>query len=56
LSRKFAFSSAAMERSRKPYRMRNYITLFGLSAFVVAVYSYSILAVKQDDFSDADEE
>ncbi|RUS17074.1 hypothetical protein BC937DRAFT_90461 [Endogone sp. FLAS-F59071] len=42
----------ALQRTRAPYRMRNAATLLGLLGFTVGVYSYAILAVKQDDFSD----
>ncbi|KAG2184368.1 hypothetical protein INT43_000277 [Umbelopsis isabellina] len=42
----------ALQRTRKPFQARNLLTLGALLTFVGGVYSYSILAVKQDDFSD----
>ncbi|KAI8048103.1 hypothetical protein BDF22DRAFT_602390, partial [Syncephalis plumigaleata] len=42
----------ALKRARKPYHFRNAALGVGLFGFVTAVYAYSILAVKQDDFSD----
>ncbi|GAB5588860.1 hypothetical protein Unana1_03760 [Umbelopsis nana] len=42
----------ALQRTRKPFQARNILTLGALLTFVGGVYSYSILAVKQDDFSD----
>ncbi|KAG0238508.1 hypothetical protein BGW41_008159 [Actinomortierella wolfii] len=44
--------SAALERATAPFRVRNAITGAAIAAFCVSVYAYSILAVKQDDFSD----
>ncbi|RUS33842.1 hypothetical protein BC938DRAFT_483571 [Jimgerdemannia flammicorona] len=44
--------SPALQRTRKPYRARNAATLLVLAGFTAGVYAYSILAVKQDDFSD----
>ncbi|KAI8986346.1 hypothetical protein BDB01DRAFT_849406 [Pilobolus umbonatus] len=44
--------SPALQRTRKPFAVRNLVTLGGLLAFVSGVYTYSLLAVKQDDFSD----
>ncbi|KAL1923450.1 uncharacterized protein VTP21DRAFT_8430 [Calcarisporiella thermophila] len=41
-----------LKRARRPYRTRNVITGLALLGFCTAVYSYSFLAVKQDDFSD----
>lgn len=40
--------SAQVEKTRAPYRARNFLTLLGLGGFVVAVYAYSIRAVKQE--------
>ncbi|ORX49845.1 hypothetical protein DM01DRAFT_1337976 [Hesseltinella vesiculosa] len=42
----------ALQRTRKPFAMRNMLTLGGLLAFTCSVYAYSMFAVKQDDFSD----
>ncbi|KAI8369270.1 uncharacterized protein BYT42DRAFT_102737 [Radiomyces spectabilis] len=42
----------ALERTRKPFQVRNVLTLAGLLTFTGGVYAYSLLAVKQDDFSD----
>ncbi|KAI9247140.1 hypothetical protein BDA99DRAFT_489435 [Phascolomyces articulosus] len=44
--------SPALERTRQPFRVRNMATLFALLGFTGGVYAYSMLAVKQDDFSD----
>ncbi|KAI8136755.1 hypothetical protein BJV82DRAFT_647088 [Fennellomyces sp. T-0311] len=44
--------SPALERTRQPFRMRNLLTLGALLGFTGGVYAYSMLAVKQDDFSD----
>ncbi|KAI9314979.1 hypothetical protein BX666DRAFT_438668 [Dichotomocladium elegans] len=44
--------SPALQRTRQPFRMRNALTLLGLLGFTGGVYAYSLLAVKQDDFSD----
>ncbi|KAG0008726.1 hypothetical protein BGZ80_003124 [Entomortierella chlamydospora] len=44
--------SPALERAAAPFRLRNALTGAGIVAFCVSVYAYSILAVKQDDFSD----
>ncbi|KAI9494690.1 hypothetical protein BDB00DRAFT_871239 [Zychaea mexicana] len=44
--------SPALERTRQPFRVRNMFTLLGLLGFTGGVYAYSMLAVKQDDFSD----
>ncbi|CAG8450853.1 13532_t:CDS:2 [Ambispora gerdemannii] len=42
----------ALERARRPLRVRNAVTGIFLLGFVGAVYSYSMFAIKQDDFSD----
>ncbi|KAI7901451.1 uncharacterized protein BX663DRAFT_553249 [Cokeromyces recurvatus] len=42
----------ALQRTRKPFAVRNMLTLAGLLTFTGGVYAYSLLAVKQDDFSD----
>ncbi|KAI8888918.1 hypothetical protein K501DRAFT_282553 [Backusella circina FSU 941] len=42
----------ALQRTRKPFVVRNMLTLAGLLTFTGSVYAYSLLAVKQDDFSD----
>ncbi|EIE91319.1 hypothetical protein G6F46_003541 [Rhizopus delemar] len=44
--------SPALERTRKPFAVRNILTLAGLLTFTGSVYAYSLFAVKQDDFSD----
>ncbi|KAI7871550.1 hypothetical protein BDF14DRAFT_1718756 [Spinellus fusiger] len=44
--------SPALERTRQPFKARNLLTLMGLLTFTGSVYAYSMLAVKQDDFSD----
>ncbi|KAL9536940.1 hypothetical protein MBANPS3_012232 [Mucor bainieri] len=44
--------SPALQRTRKPFVVRNLLTLAGLITFTGSVYAYSLLAVKQDDFSD----
>ncbi|KAF1800521.1 hypothetical protein V8B55DRAFT_1535320 [Mucor lusitanicus] len=44
--------SPALQRTRKPFVVRNLLTLAGLVTFTGSVYAYSLLAVKQDDFSD----
>ncbi|KAK3820117.1 MAG: hypothetical protein J3Q66DRAFT_336253 [Benniella sp.] len=44
--------SPALERATAPFRVRNAITGAGIVVFCVSVYAYSILAVRQDDFSD----
>ncbi|KAL0090638.1 hypothetical protein J3Q64DRAFT_1009331 [Phycomyces blakesleeanus] len=44
--------SPALERTRKPFQVRNVLTLVGLLTFTGSVYAYSMMAVKQDDFSD----
>ncbi|KAJ7591484.1 hypothetical protein C8J56DRAFT_1047688 [Mycena floridula] len=48
--------SASMMRAREPYRVKNAITGVLLGVFVVGIYSYSIRAVKQENFDDVDEE
>ncbi|KAF9435413.1 hypothetical protein BGZ76_006341 [Entomortierella beljakovae] len=44
--------SQALERATAPFRVRNALTGAGIVVFCVSVYTYSIMAVKQDDFSD----
>lgn len=48
--------SPGLQRARAPFRFRNAITGIILAGFGVGVWAYSISAVKQDDFSDVDEE
>ncbi|OJA20322.1 hypothetical protein AZE42_05447 [Rhizopogon vesiculosus] len=48
--------SPGLQRARAPFRFRNAITGLILTGFGVGVWAYSISAVKQDDFSDVDEE
>ncbi|PKY13381.1 hypothetical protein RhiirB3_296620, partial [Rhizophagus irregularis] len=42
----------AMQRARKPFAVKNALTGLLLFGFCGAVFSYSIMAVKQDDFDD----
>ncbi|KAK9459551.1 uncharacterized protein V1516DRAFT_680215 [Lipomyces oligophaga] len=55
-ARKYQDSSARMSpslmRARQQYSVRNAITGIVLGAFVFGVYTYSVRAVKIDDFSD----
>ena len=44
--------SEGLARARRPFRTRNAITGSIIALFAFSVYSYSISAVKQDDFSD----
>ena len=48
--------SPGLQRARAPFRVRNAITGLVLTGFAAGVWAYSISAVKQDDFSDIDEE
>ena len=48
--------SPGLERARQPFRLRNAITGLVLASFAIGVWAYSIGAVKQDVFDDADEE
>ena len=48
--------SPGLKRAREPYLIRNAVVGFGLFAFAVGVWAYSISAVKQDVFDDVDEE
>ncbi|KIK96402.1 hypothetical protein PAXRUDRAFT_825966 [Paxillus rubicundulus Ve08.2h10] len=48
--------SPGLLRARAPFRLRNALTGLVLAAFGVGIWAYSISAVKQDDFSDVDEE
>ncbi|KAK4540032.1 hypothetical protein LTR36_009848 [Oleoguttula mirabilis] len=43
---------AALYRARQPYLIRNSITGVCIIGFVAAVYTYTIKAIGQDDFSD----
>ncbi|KAL1957993.1 hypothetical protein VTO42DRAFT_5205 [Malbranchea cinnamomea] len=45
-------AGAALLRARRPYLIKNAVTGIGLFAFCIGVYSYTIKAVGQDDFSD----
>ncbi|EIW72926.1 hypothetical protein M231_00183 [Tremella mesenterica] len=45
-------TSPGLARARRPFRTANFIVGGGLTLFILGVYSYSISAVKQDDFSD----
>ncbi|KAK6434164.1 hypothetical protein LTR95_009653 [Oleoguttula sp. CCFEE 5521] len=44
--------TAALYRARQPYLIRNTITGLCIMGFVAGVYSYTIRAIGQDDFSD----
>ena len=48
--------SPGLKRAREPFLIRNAVVGFGLFAFAVGVWAYSISAVKQDVFDDVDEE
>lgn len=48
--------SPGLKRAREPYRVKNAIMGLTLGAFAVAIWAYSISAVKQDVFDDVDEE
>ena len=48
--------SPGLLRAREPFRFRNALTGVVLGAFAVGIWAYSIGAVKQDVFEDADEE
>lgn len=48
--------SPGLLRAREQYRVKNALTGTFITAFIVGVYWYSIMAVKQDDFTDVDEE
>ncbi|CAF9908361.1 MAG: hypothetical protein HETSPECPRED_008056 [Heterodermia speciosa] len=44
--------TAALIRARQPFLIKNIITGIGICGFVISVYSFTINAVAQDDFSD----
>ncbi|KAI0092141.1 hypothetical protein BDY19DRAFT_903874 [Irpex rosettiformis] len=48
--------SPGLKRARQPFFLRNFLTGVVLASFTVGVWAYSIGAVKQEDFSDIDEE
>lgn len=48
--------SPGLRRARAPFFLRNAVTGVVLASFAVGVWAYSIGAVKQDDFTDVDEE
>lgn len=48
--------SPGLKRARQPFFLRNTVTGLVLASFAVGVWAYSIGAVKQDDFTDVDEE
>ncbi|OCH96020.1 hypothetical protein OBBRIDRAFT_787869 [Obba rivulosa] len=48
--------SPGLQRARAPFRLRNALTGITLFGFAVGVWAYSIGAVKQDEFTDVDEE
>ncbi|KAK5132750.1 hypothetical protein LTR08_008635 [Meristemomyces frigidus] len=43
---------ASLYRARQPYLVRNAVTGLAIIGFVAAVYTYTIKAIGQDDFSD----
>ncbi|KAJ5166591.1 uncharacterized protein N7482_005372 [Penicillium canariense] len=45
-------AGAALLRARRPYLFKNALTGFGLFAFSIGVYAYTIRAVGQEEFSD----
>ncbi|KAK2810251.1 hypothetical protein FQN50_003221 [Emmonsiellopsis sp. PD_5] len=45
-------AGAALLRARRPYVIKNAITGLALFGFCIGVYSFTINAVGQDDFSD----
>ncbi|KAJ5577842.1 uncharacterized protein N7459_006806 [Penicillium hispanicum] len=45
-------AGAALLRARRPYLVKNALTGFGLFAFSIGVYAYTIRAVGQEEFSD----
>ncbi|OQD78591.1 hypothetical protein PENDEC_c001G05410 [Penicillium decumbens] len=45
-------AGAALLRARRPYLLKNAVTGFGLFAFTITVYAYTIRAVGQEEFSD----
>ena len=48
--------SPGLQRARAPFRLRNALTGLVLGGFAAGVWVYSLRAVKQDEFEDADEE
>ncbi|TRM67850.1 hypothetical protein BD626DRAFT_480006 [Schizophyllum amplum] len=48
--------SPGLRRARAPYLVKNLLVGTALAAFVMGVYSYSLYAVRQDQFDDLDEE
>lgn len=48
--------SPGLLRAREQYRVPNAITGVAISAFIVGVYYYSIMAVRQETFEDVDDE
>ncbi|KAI0700621.1 hypothetical protein BC835DRAFT_1266066 [Cytidiella melzeri] len=48
--------SPGLKRARQPFLLRNVLTGLVLASFTVGVWAYSIGAVKQEDFTDIDEE
>ncbi|KAJ5092174.1 hypothetical protein NUU61_007044 [Penicillium alfredii] len=45
-------AGAALLRARRPYLFKNALTGLGLVAFSISVFSYTISAVGQEEFSD----
>ncbi|KAJ5975270.1 hypothetical protein N7481_008977 [Penicillium waksmanii] len=45
-------AGAALLRARRPFLVKNALTGFGLFAFTIGVYAYTIKAVGQEEFSD----
>ncbi|KAI9798867.1 MAG: hypothetical protein M1833_004370 [Piccolia ochrophora] len=44
--------TAALIRARQPYLIRNILTGTAIFGFAIGVYSFTIHAVKQDEFED----
>ncbi|KAG8626931.1 hypothetical protein KVT40_005876 [Elsinoe batatas] len=44
--------TAALQRARRPYLVKNALTGLGVFGFAVGVYVFTIKAVAQDDFDD----
>ncbi|PSK55736.1 coiled-coil domain-containing protein 2 [Elsinoe australis] len=49
---KYNRPTAALQRARRPYLVKNAFTGLGVLGFAVGVYVFTIKAVAQDDFED----
>ncbi|PNS18550.1 hypothetical protein CAC42_5089 [Sphaceloma murrayae] len=49
---KYNRPTAALQRARRPYLVKNAFTGLGVVGFAVSVYVFTIKAVAQDDFED----